>query len=159
MINEKMEKALNNQFNVELSSAYLYLDMHTFLEKKGLFGFANWMCIQVKEELEHAKGIYDYILERGGNVCLHPIEKPAGEWDCVVKVFEAVLAHEKRVTGDIFNLMDIAEEVNDKSTEAFLDWYIKEQVENPVFYVQYVNARCNSIVKESKNLEKFYLKK
>ncbi|MDR2251642.1 MAG: arginine--tRNA ligase [Endomicrobium sp.] len=39
----------------------------------------------------------------------------------------------------------------DSQLEFDLDLAKKQSSENPVFYVQYVNARCNSIFKESKN--------
>ena len=77
MINEKMNAALNNQVNAELYSAYLYLSMQAYFQKMNLTGFVNWMNIQVQEEMAHARGLYDYIQERDGEIVLEAIKKDA----------------------------------------------------------------------------------
>ena len=63
MISPVVEKALNDQINAELYSAYLYLSMAAALEDMGLPGFANWTRIQNEEETFHAMKIYDFIIE------------------------------------------------------------------------------------------------
>ena len=129
MINEKMEKALNEQINKELYSAYLYLSMQAYFERLNLTGFTNWMAVQVQEEHAHAMGMYNYLHERGGKVELLPIDKPQIDWESPLKVFEHVLEHEQYVTSLINGLLDVAEEVKDRAAISFLDWYLKEQVE------------------------------
>ena len=129
MISEKMEKALNAQINAEMYSAYLYLSMHAYVAKSGLKGFANWMYVQVQEEMAHAMGLYNYILTRGGTVSLDTIEKPEGSWNSILEVVQEVLKHEQKVTSLINGLVDVAEEVKDRAAISFLDWYVKEQVE------------------------------
>ena len=42
MLNKKVADLLNEQINKELYSAYLYLDMNNYFDKRGLNGFANW---------------------------------------------------------------------------------------------------------------------
>ena len=76
MIKENIEKALNEQINAELYSAYLYQAMAAYFESKSLDGFAHWMDLQAEEEMEHARKIYDYVNERGGRVILDGIDKP-----------------------------------------------------------------------------------
>ena len=129
MISKKMEKALNDQVNAELYSAYLYWSMHAAVEKIGLKGFANWMYVQVQEEMAHAMGLYNYILTRGGTVSLGAIDKPKGSWKSVQDVVKEVLAHEQKVTSLINGLVDVAEQEKDRAAISFLDWYVKEQVE------------------------------
>ena len=129
MINEKMEKALNEQINKELYSAYLYLSMQAYFERLNLTGFTNWMSVQVQEEHAHAMGMYNYLHERGGKVELLPIDKPEIDWESPLKVFEHVLEHEQYVTSLINGLIDKAEETKDRAALSFLDWYLKEQVE------------------------------
>jgi hypothetical protein len=41
MISKKMEKALNEQVNAELFSAYLYLSMESYFKSLNLNGFAK----------------------------------------------------------------------------------------------------------------------
>ena len=129
MINEKMNAALNNQVNAELYSAYLYLSMQKKKKKMNLTGFVNWMNIQVQEEMAHARGLYDYIQERDGEIVLEAIKKPDLKWNSPLQVFEDVLKHEQYVTSLINELADIADETKDRAAALFLQWYIKEQVE------------------------------
>ena len=129
MINEKMNAALNNQVNAELYSAYLYLSMQAYFQKMNLTGFVNWMNIQVQEEMAHARGLYDYIQERDGEIVLEAIKKPDLKWNSPLQVFEDVLKHEQYVTSLINELADIADETTDRAAALFLPWYIKEQVE------------------------------
>ena len=129
MINSVVEKALNEQVNAELYSAYLYLSMAAALEDMGLPGFANWVRIQNEEETFHAMKIYNYIIERGGRVILQAIDAPPTEWPDVFTVFQEILKHEQHVTSLINNLMDIAIEQKDHASNMFLQWFVTEQVE------------------------------
>ena len=124
-----MEKAFNDQINKELYSEYLYLAMKSYFVELNLQGFVNWFDVQVQEEHAHAMGMYDYVHERGGKVELFAIDKPEVEGKTPLEVFEQVLKHEEFVTSRINALMDVAEEVKDRAALSFLDWYLKEQVE------------------------------
>ena len=128
-MNEKLEKAFCVQINKELYSAYLYLAMQTYFKENNLDGFANWMYVQVQEELSHAMGMFNYVFERGGKVELMNIEKPQASFSSPLEVFEEVLKHEKYVTSLINDLTSVAEDVKDRAAISFLGWYIKEQVE------------------------------
>ena len=128
-MNEKLEKAFNDQINAEFYSEYFYLAMYAYFERANLKGFANWMNVQIQEEHAHAMGMFNYVHERGGKVTLKEIAQPKTEWSSVVEVFEDVLKHEKLVTSKINALLDIAEEEKDRAAISFLDWYLKEQVE------------------------------
>ncbi len=129
MINEKLEKAFNVQINKEFYSEYLYLSMQAYFERLNLKGFVNWMSVQVQEERAHAMGMFDYLNQRGGNVQLEAIAKPQTDWKSPLDVFEEVLKHEEYVTSTINDLMDVAEETKDRAAMSFLNWYLKEQVE------------------------------
>ena len=129
MINEKMKNAFNDQINKELYSEYLYLAMKSKFAEMNLQGFVNWFNVQVQEEHAHAMGMYDYVHERGGKVELFAIDKPEVEGKTPLEVFKQVLKHEEFVTSRINALMDVAEEVKDRAALSFLDWYLKEQVE------------------------------
>ena len=128
-INEKIEDALNEQINKELYSGYMYLSMATYFESINLKGFAHWMREQDKEEREHAMKIFDYVIERGGRVSLTSIDAPPTEWKSPLDAFEEVYKHEQKVTGLINTLVDLAKSENDYATDAFLQWFVEEQVE------------------------------
>ncbi|MGN0004528.1 MAG: ferritin [Candidatus Gastranaerophilaceae bacterium] len=129
MISNNMADALNEQINKEFYSEFLYLAMKAEFSKLNLQGFVNWFDVQVQEERAHAFGMYDYLIERGGNVELLAIDKPIIEGTTPVEIFEHVLRHEQYVTSRINHLLDVAEEEKDRAAISFLDWYLKEQVE------------------------------
>ncbi|MBR1753325.1 ferritin [bacterium] len=128
-MDKRLEKAFNDQINAELYSEYLYLAMKTYFKKANLLGFANWFDVQVQEEHAHGMGMYEYVLERGGDIEFKAIEKPEMKANDILGIMEEVLNHEKWVTSNINALTDVAEEVKDRAAISFLDWYIKEQVE------------------------------
>jgi ferritin len=129
MLTEKMEKMLNEHLNYELYSSYLYLAMAAYCEGIDLKGFANWMRIQVQEELAHVTKFYDYIHERDGKVLLTAIDGPPTSWDSPFAAFAETLKHEQSVTGRINSIVKTALEENDFATHTFLQWFITEQVE------------------------------
>lgn len=129
MITKKIEEALNGQFNAEYYSSYLYLSMSSCFDSLDLPGFANWMRVQVQEEMFHAMKMYDYVLERDGRAILKQIEAPPSEWDSPLAVFEATLKHEQKVTSMINELIYLARQEKDNASEIFLQWFVNEQVE------------------------------
>jgi ferritin len=129
MISKNMEKVLNEQINAEMYSAYLYLSMESYFRSLDLSGFANWMRVQVQEELMHAMKMYDFVDARGGRIILKSIAAPQTEWKSPLAVFEAVYKHEQKVTGLINDLVNLAVKEKDHATNAFLQWFVSEQVE------------------------------
>ena len=124
-----MQDALNQQINVELESAYVYLAMSAESDALGLPGFANWFRMQYQEELAHADRFFNYILERDGRVHLEAIGKPEIGKETPLSLFEKALAHEQHVTKCIFELKDLAGKESDHATDVFLEWFVTEQVE------------------------------
>ena len=129
MLIDKMVKAINDQINAEMYSAYFYLSMNSYFESISLAGFSHWMRFQAQEEMLHAMKLYDYVNERGGQVILDAIAKHPAQWNSPQEVFDDVLAHEKKVTGLINDLMNLAFDERDHASTGFLQWFISEQVE------------------------------
>ncbi len=129
MINEKVGKVLNDQVNKELYSSYLYLSMSAYFSDLGLLGFANWTRIQAQEELAHSMLIYDFLVDRGEKVVLESVDKPQNEWKGPLHVMEEVLKHEMYVTALINHIVNVAEEVKDRATMSYMNWFVDEQVE------------------------------
>ncbi len=146
MISKKMEKALNEQVNAELFSAYLYLSMEAYFKSLNLNGFSNWMRVQTQEEITHAMKIYEFIDERGGRITLKAIDGPDTEWDSPLEVFKAVYEHEQKVTSLINDLVNLAIEEKDHATNTFLQWFVNEQVEE--------EASADQVVQQLKMMEK-----
>jgi len=128
-MNEKIRNSLNGQINAELYSSYLYLSMASYFKRLSFDGFARWMEVQALEELTHAMKFFNFVNERGGKVDLKAIEGPQTSWDSPLSAFEAVYKHEVKVTGLIYDLVNLATEEKDHATSNFLQWFITEQVE------------------------------
>ena len=129
MLNKKIEDAINAQINAEMWSAYLYLSMSAWCAKTGRPGMANWFEIQFREEQDHARIFFNYVLQRGGAVTLQPIEAVPQEGKSPLDVFEATLAHEQKVTALINSLFALTTAENDYASQSMLKWFIDEQVE------------------------------
>ena len=129
MNSKKVQDALNKQINEELFSAYSYLAMASEADRLGLPGFTNWFKMQYQEELAHADRIFNYVLERDGQVELDAIGKPEVSDETALSLFEKALAHEQHISDCIFKLKDLARAESDHATDVFLEWFVNEQVE------------------------------
>ena len=125
----KVSKLLNEQIAKELYSAYLYLDFSIYYEQQGLDGFANWYMIQAQEERDHAMLFLKYLQNNGEKVTLEAIAKPDKELKTLMDPLKAGLEHEQYVTSLINDIYGAAYDVKDFRTMQFLDWFVKEQLE------------------------------
>jgi ferritin len=129
MMSKRMAEAMNQQTAAEFYSAHLYLQMAAYFESLNLPGFANWMRVQRLEEQVHAMKFFDHMVERGTPIVLLALEQPPQKWDSPLAAFEAAYKHEVLVTSLIDKLVNIAREDRDHASDAFLQWYVTEQVE------------------------------
>ena len=129
MLNKKIEEALNAQINAEMWSAYLYLSMAAFCHANGNPGMGHWFEGQFQEEQDHAKILFNYVIQRNGKVDLKAIKEVPTTWESVLDVFESTLKHEQTVTALINNLFALTTQENDYATQSMLKWFIDEKVE------------------------------
>ena len=129
MLSKKMEEALNAQINAEMWSAYFYLSMSAWCAAAGTPGMAHWFEVQFREEQDHARIFFNYVLQRGGRVELKSIDAVPTEWKSELDVFESTLAHEEKVTALINYLFALTTAENVYATQSMLKWFIDEQVE------------------------------
>ena len=139
MLNEKVKNLINEQINKEMYSAYLYLDFSNYFGGKGLSGFAKWYRHQADEEMEHAFKFYDYLHDNGEKVELLAIAKPDKKLTSDIDVLKEGLKHEQYVTSLINTIYDAAFDVKDYRTMQFLDWFVKEQLEEEVNAEELIN--------------------
>jgi len=142
LIDPKVEKAINEQINKELYSYYLYLSMAAQFQANNMKGFAHWMRVQAGEEQGHAMRLFDHLFERGGRVKLQQIQAPPSGWKSYLEIFQEVYKHEQVVTASINKLVELARSQKDNATDVFLQWFVKEQVEE--------EASANEIVEKLK---------
>ena len=128
-LSKKLHDALNAQINAEFWSAYLYLSMAVDADAKGLKGFANWFYIQFQEEQDHARILMNYVISRGSEVKLAPIDAVKTSWNSQLEAFKESLDHEREVTAMINNLCELAAADKDHATANMLQWFVDEQVE------------------------------
>jgi ferritin len=128
-MNQRVEKAFNDQINEELFSAYMYLAMAAHFKAMNLDGFASWMRHQADEEVEHGMRLFTHINRRGGRVVLKAIGEPPLDFGSPLEAFQKALAHEQHITGTINALYEIAVEEKDYPAQMEIQWFIDEQVE------------------------------
>lgn len=129
MLSEKIQKALNDQIAAEMWSSNLYLSMSIHFAKLGYTGFTSWLKKQSLEELEHAHKIIDYMVDRDGVPVVPEVNVVPDGYGTALEIFEHVYEHEVKVSKMINELHDLALSENDKATQDFLWWFIREQVE------------------------------
>jgi ferritin len=128
-LSPKMQTAMNEQMRREFVAYYLYLAMAAWFARRNFSGFAAWMRVQAREEEGHALKLFDYIDDRGGEISLESIDKPRVDWKNVLAVFEAAKGHEAKVSQGIHRLYALALSEKDFASQAMLQWFIIEQVE------------------------------
>jgi ferritin len=129
MLKSNVQEALNNQLNAELNSSYLYLSMAAWFESRNFRGMAHWMQSQAQEEWKHGMKFYGFVHDRGGRVALKPLDAPKAEWASPLEAFEDAYKHECKITGLIYGLVKQAIAEGDYATQAFLQYFVGEQVE------------------------------
>ena len=128
-LSSKLEKVLNDQINLELSSAYAYYGMAAYFERTAFTGFGKWMELQSNEELGHANRFFKYIVERGGKVTLQAIPEPKCDYKSPHDAFKVSLGQEQKVSAAICAIYELATVEKDYPTLSFLKWFLDEQVE------------------------------
>src|SRR5512134_727277 len=129
MLNPELEAALNAQLGGELYSSHLYLSMSAYCESANMPGAAHWFRMQADEERTHAMKFLDHLVDRGGRVSLGTIEAPPTEFRSLLDAFEQALEAERNVSAAIDRLTTMAIENGDHAAQAFLQWFVTEQVE------------------------------
>ncbi|MEE9296708.1 MAG: ferritin [Phycisphaerae bacterium] len=129
MLDAKIQGAFNKHLNAEFFSSYLYLSMSAYFESQSLRGMAKWMRMQAREENVHAMKFFNFIIERKGTIALTQIDAPPLEWSSPAAAVQAAYEHECEITGLINDLVNLAVSAKDHATNAFLQWFVTEQVE------------------------------
>lgn len=129
MLEKTIEKALNAQLEMEAFASHSYLAMAVWCDQQSLEGCSQFFYRQAEEEHMHMMKILHYLIERNAKVVLPAINKPESSYASIQEVFDKTLAQEQSVTQSINELVTMAQNINDHSTQNFLQWYIMEQRE------------------------------
>jgi ferritin len=120
---------LNQQIGQELFAHNQYLSCAIHYDALTMPQMATFFYAQALEERSHALMMVRYLLDTDEAVAVPAIEAPVSSFSDVVAPVELALAQEKRVTDQINALLVTAREESDFASEQFLQWFIKEQVE------------------------------
>ena len=128
-ISSTLENALSEQMNVELFQSQTYLSYGIWATDKSYGGIGNFLLRHSLEERNHAIKFMQYILNRGGKPTVKALEAPAKDPTSLTDCFDQVFKHEVHNTEKIYRLVEMAMEEKDWATWNFLQWFVKEQIE------------------------------
>jgi bacterioferritin B len=129
MPSDRFVAALNEQIANEFGAAQQYVAIAVSYEAQTLPRLAQFFYTQALEERNHAMMMVRYLLDVDARVEIPGVDAPQLDFiDCVAPVALA-LEQERRVGEEIFNLMKVAREDGDYASEQFVQWFVKEQVE------------------------------
>jgi ferritin len=128
-LSQSMNQALNAQMTKEAQAAEIYLAYASWADHQGYSGIANFLFRHAQEERNHMMKFLQYILERGSKVKVSAIPAPGADpislQDCFNKVFEQEVDN----TQSVYKLVRLSFDEGDWATWNFLQWFVKEQVE------------------------------
>lgn len=120
---------LNVQIGNELAAHNQYLACAVHYDALTMPRMAALFYGQALEERAHAAMMIQYLLDTDSAVTIPAVPAPISRFDDVVAPVELALEQEHRVTDQINGLLRIAREEFDFASEQFMQWFIKEQVE------------------------------
>ncbi|WP_436698443.1 ferritin [Nocardioides sp. BYT-33-1] len=120
---------LNVQIGNEFAAHNQYLACAVHYDALTMPQLAAFFYAQALEERQHAMMMVQYLLDTDAAVEIPGVEAPVAGFADVVAPVALALEQEKRVTEQINGLLRIAREENDFASEQFMQWFIKEQVE------------------------------
>lgn len=129
IISKKMNAALNEQVGNEFGASLQYVAIAAYFSGEGLTELANHFYQQASEERDHAMRFVKYIVDAGGHLEIPAIAAPKDAFKSVADAVKLSLDWEQTVTGQINELVNLADKEGDHITENFLAWFVGEQLE------------------------------
>lgn len=128
-INVDIMDMLNEQISKEAHSSSAYLAMASWCDHNGLPGSAEFFYKQSLEEREHMMKIFRFVNENGGTAYSPEINNILHDFNSLQEIFESALDQEIIITKSINNIVAKCRKVQDFTSENFLQWFIKEQMQ------------------------------
>ncbi|MDP9385790.1 MAG: ferritin [Actinomycetota bacterium] len=120
---------LNEQIANEFAAHQQYVACAVHYDAETLPQLAAFFYRQALEERDHAMMMVQYLLDVDAEVVTPGIAAPETRFADVVAPIALALAQEKRVSDQINALAARARQEGDYSSEQFMQWFIKEQIE------------------------------
>jgi bacterioferritin B len=122
-------ECLNQQIGHELAAHNQYLAIAVHYDALTMPQMAAFFYAQALEERDHAMMMVRYLLDTDEDAVIPGVAAPVPRFEGVVAPVQLALDQEKKVTAQINDLLRIAREETDFASEQFMQWFIKEQVE------------------------------
>jgi bacterioferritin B len=120
---------LNEQITYEFAASQQYIANAVYYESLTLPRLAAFFYAQAVEERNHAMMMVRYLLDADENVTIPGVSAPETDFADLVAPVALALDQEKRVSDQIASLAGVAREESDYLSEQFVQWFLKEQVE------------------------------
>jgi len=120
---------LNAQIGNELAAHNQYLACAIYYDALTMPRMAAFFYAQALEERGHAMMMVQYLVDTDSEVVIPAVDAPTSAFADLVAPVELALAQERTVTDQVNGLLRIAREESDFASEQFMQWFIKEQVE------------------------------
>jgi ferritin len=138
--------ALNEQIANEFGAAMQYIGAAVYYDAETLPRLAAFFYRQAAEERTHAMMMIQYLLDVDEEVRVPDISSKQTRFDDGVAPVRMALEQEERVGEEIYRLFELARESRDYRAEQFMQWFVKEQVEEVALMQDLLN-----IVERSKD--------
>lgn len=125
----RFAEQLNAQIGHEFAAHHQYVAVAVHYDALTMPQLAAFFYQQAREERDHAMMMVRYLLDTETEVTIPGSLEPQSRFVGVVEPVELALAQERRVTEQIYALTRTARDENDFAAEQFMQWFIKEQVE------------------------------
>ncbi|KAF0962828.1 Ferritin BfrB [Rhodococcus sp. T7] len=125
----KFHALLHDQIRNEFNASHQYIATAVYFDNSDLPQLAKHFYKQAVEERNHAMMIVQYFLDRDISVELSGVDAAKGHFENAREPIALALTQEKTVTEQIVQLASTAREEGDYLGEQFMQWFLKEQVE------------------------------
>jgi ferritin len=120
---------LNEQIGDEFAASQQYIANAVYYDRQTLPRMASFFYKQAVEERNHAMMMVQYLLDADERVAIPGVGAPEAEFDDIIAPIALALEQERRVSDQVAALMGVARDEGDFMSEQFLQWFLKEQVE------------------------------
>jgi ferritin len=148
MAEKSFPAALNEQVANEFAASQQYVGIAVYYDAETLPRLASFFYRQAAEEREHAMMMIQYLLDVDEEVRIPDIKAQQTSFEDGVAPVRMALEQEQRVGEEIYALFELARESRDYRAEQFLQWFVKEQVEE----VALMQDILNVVERASENL-------
>jgi len=121
--------ALNDQVANEFGASHQYVAIAAHYEAETMPQLASFFYKQAVEERGHALMMVKYLLDTDTPVKLSEVAAPKIEFGDHIAPIKLALEQEKEVSAQISDLFKTARDAGDYLSEQFVQWFLKEQVE------------------------------